>query len=103
MLDKIRSLLKSEGHISNLDDKLSSDIQGIKIHHAGIDGVDENRIVIREYYNGSSGDLLLTVEYNEVDDKWVVYDSNSQELDQVSGRSSYAELSEVVETRLKNL
>jgi hypothetical protein len=100
MFDKIKSALEKEEHINNLEDKLSSDVTGIDMNYAGVDGIDVNRIVIREYDNGSTGETLLRLEYEVVDNMWYIYAPRGKELDSVSGEDNYGGLARAMEDQL---
>jgi len=97
MFESIKELFSKDGHITELDSELSEDIQGIKMHFAGLDGVDENRIVIREYSNGAVGEVLVRAEYEQVSDEWSVLHPSGGEYTRVPGKDSYERLAGAIE------
>lgn len=105
LLSKLKEAFSRTGHISKLDKAFEEqDINfpvGIQMHHAGLDGIDEDRIVIREYRNGTSGDVILNVEWKPIDNNWVLLEGRTKSLvTTVEGEENYNKLAEEIEKYL---
>ena len=108
LLDKITQLFNTNGHISQIDaefDKHDSNLPvGIKMHYAGRDGIDEDRLVIREYQNGTVGRKLIYIEFDEVSNTWVFRDANTQnKFTTISGEENYHDVAKTIENKLEKM
>lgn len=107
LFDEIKAAFSSSGPIDKIDkvfeEKGLNPLMGIKMHHAGIDGIDEDRIVIREYKNGTTGDVIMTVEWDGLNENWELKGPprNRDTIATVSGKENYEGIAHQIESYIQ--
>jgi len=107
IIKTITDAIKKEGHVTKLADTFEEhniDLPtAIQIHYAGINGIDEDRMVIRKQNNEHTGDVILRVEYNGVHDEWVLSKPNTtKQIAVIDGQNNYIQIANKIQDYMQN-